>query len=237
MLGESSATAGRHRPASAKASRAPEVYAEMDCLTEDTIIEFLQGQLSEEETEIAERHMDQCQDCRLLVAELARTSFSEHPTPAPASQSKRMFKPLLYAAADGYVIDPNAVGDGVGSTDPWLMDHRPTFKLRKDDSGATVAEEIDTDPGHPAPMGRLGPGFCAFCFVLFTVTNSFNRNLLCRVGDHVCGSLEIGFRKTMDIMVCRKQPRSVTTQLRGEFLYPHALLVGDGAGEDLSAMN
>ena len=44
------------------------------CLDDNDLLAFFGGRLSPARTEAIQAHVDRCNDCRMLVAEIARTS-------------------------------------------------------------------------------------------------------------------------------------------------------------------
>jgi hypothetical protein len=79
----------------------------MECLDENTIVEFIQGTLSVRDARAVEEHVDGCPTCRLLLSELAKTSFAvPHPDSAVSP-------PPIPEEEESYPTDPSASMKGL----------------------------------------------------------------------------------------------------------------------------
>lgn len=80
----------------------------MSHLSDDSVVEFLQGNPGRARAERVEQHIDDCDECRRLVSEMARVmpteSFVREPGPAPEAG----------AADDGDTAEPVRPGDTIG---------------------------------------------------------------------------------------------------------------------------
>lgn len=84
----------------------------MKCLTEDTIIDFLQGLLTKEQEQTIEQHLDQCEACRLLIGELSKIqSLPVWKFAAPRLQTHSLANPT--------VDEPHR--SGLIAETPWLV--------------------------------------------------------------------------------------------------------------------
>lgn len=60
----------------------------MNCISEDTILSFLNGELSDDDRALVDEHLFKCQLCSQLLIQLARDSLPENKSPAaPANDS------------------------------------------------------------------------------------------------------------------------------------------------------
>jgi serine/threonine-protein kinase len=72
----------------------------MTCLTENELIEYADGLFSSERAQHAERHLDQCSTCRMVLAEIAREGASS-PEAARAPVEEIVPQKLLHQYLEG----------------------------------------------------------------------------------------------------------------------------------------
>ncbi len=92
------------------------------CLSENTLVEFVEGQLSDARREEVERHIDACSVCRQLLAETANAFFHQSIAPtfepetidSPISDRARQeaARPLARGAAVGRYVIMRPIGAG-----------------------------------------------------------------------------------------------------------------------------
>jgi anti-sigma factor RsiW len=112
----------------------------MDCLNEDTLLEFLQHQLPSQERAEVERHLDTCAECRRWLAEVA----ADGPVPPAAPEQSSPEDPTALAPGSsvGHFIVLEQVGAGAmgrvyAAHDPQL--HRKVaLKLLREEGTASL---------------------------------------------------------------------------------------------------
>lgn len=96
-----------------------------DCPDENTIVRFARGQLAGDARAAIVEHVDRCQDCTLLVAELARMSHAPRAPGAPTTPYRDVARPLAPGEHVGrYVVEgplgAGAMGAVYAARDPSL---------------------------------------------------------------------------------------------------------------------